>query len=291
VGGGPWRERLVPLRDTVLLARQRPGRGPVIVFEAGLGLPGSSWREVCDRVPPDRAQLCYDRAGLGGSAPGTSPRSGQRQVRELRELLGALGLPPPYVLVGHSAGAFIVRLFALRHPGEVAGIVLVDPAHEDEPAARRRVLRWWDAGVGRLARPAAALARTGAPAALWRLAAGTGLVRPGPRADLLAELTSARHLTGLAREEQAFATTAGEVRRAQRDRRMPDVPVRVITAERSYHGWSPFPRSRRRERDRIRDLHRALAGPRGAHLLAPHSGHLVMHDDPHLIAAAIEEVS
>jgi pimeloyl-ACP methyl ester carboxylesterase len=61
----------------------------------------------------------------------------------------------------------------------------------------------------------------------------------------------------------------------------------VITAERSYHGWSPFPRSRSRRRD----LHRALAGPRGAHLLAPHSGHLVMHDDPHLIAAAIEEVS
>jgi pimeloyl-ACP methyl ester carboxylesterase len=36
------------------------------------------------------------------------------------------------VLVGHSLGGLIVRLYAYRHPAEVAGLVLVDPMHGDQ---------------------------------------------------------------------------------------------------------------------------------------------------------------
>src|SRR5690348_4734996 len=116
-----WRDLRVPVAGTTLAARERPGRGPVVVFEAGLGLPGSSWQPVCDRLPGDQALLCYDRAGLGTSDPGPAPRTATRQLAELRALLAALDLAPPYLLVGHSAGAFVVRLFALAHPAEVAG--------------------------------------------------------------------------------------------------------------------------------------------------------------------------
>jgi pimeloyl-ACP methyl ester carboxylesterase len=284
--------RRVRLAGTTVAARLRPGRGPVVVFESGLGLPGSLWRPVVALLPADRAVLCYDRAGLGASDPGTPPRSGVRQAGELRELLHALGLAPPYVLVGHSAGAFVVRLFALDHPDEVAGVVLVDPSHEDERAARRRGMRWLDDAASLLLRAAPAVARTGAPRAVVRLAQRTPLLRRAPRgwrADLLATATSPRHLAGAVREDRAFAATAAEVRRAARLRTMPDVPLRVITAEGAYRGWSPFPGSRRRERDRIRALHAALAAasPRGVHLLAPDSGHLVMDDDPALVAAAV----
>jgi pimeloyl-ACP methyl ester carboxylesterase len=296
VGKGPWRERRVCLSDTIVFARERPGRGPVIVFEAGLGLPGSLWRRVCALLPPDRALLCYDRAGLGRSDPGVLPRSGTRQLGELRELLRALSLGPPYVLVGHSSGAFVVRLFSLEYPEEVAAVVLVDPAHEDEPAARRPVMRWLDATSGALLRAAAALAvRIGAMEAARRLARSTPLLRRATGdecADLLAEVTSAKHLEGTVYEDRAYSTTLAEIRRAQRQRRMPDVPLRVITAERSYQGWSPLRRSRQRERDRIRALHGALAAssPHGVHVLAPHSGHLVMKDDPQLVAAMVSDV-
>jgi pimeloyl-ACP methyl ester carboxylesterase len=295
VGTGPWRERRVCLSDTIVFARERPGRGPVIVFEAGLGLPGSLWRRVCAYLPPDRALLCYDRAGLGRSDRGVLPRSGTRQLGELRELLRELSLGPPYVLVGHSAGAFVVRLFSLEHPEEVAAVVLVDPAHEDEPAARRPVMRWLDASSGALLRAVAALARTGVMEAARRLARGTPLLRRATGdecADLLAEVTSSKHLEGTVHEDRAYSTTVAEIRRAQRQRRMPDVPLRVITAERSYQGWSLLRRSRQRERDRIRAIHGALAAssPHGVHVLAPHSGHLVMKDDPHLVAATVSDV-
>jgi pimeloyl-ACP methyl ester carboxylesterase len=51
---------------------------------------------------------------------------------ELHALLGAAGVAPPYVLVGHSMGGYNVRLFASLYPNEVAGIVLVDASHPDQ---------------------------------------------------------------------------------------------------------------------------------------------------------------
>ena len=53
-------------------------------------------------------------------------------VEELHRLLGAAGVPGPYVLVGHSFGGLLVRLYAARYPQEVAGLVLVDSAHEQQ---------------------------------------------------------------------------------------------------------------------------------------------------------------
>jgi pimeloyl-ACP methyl ester carboxylesterase len=53
-------------------------------------------------------------------------------VTTLRLLLEQAGVPPPYVLVGHSLGGLHAELFARRHPGEVGGIVLVEAASPDE---------------------------------------------------------------------------------------------------------------------------------------------------------------
>jgi pimeloyl-ACP methyl ester carboxylesterase len=56
-------------------------------------------------------------------------------VEELRALLAAQGVAPPYVLVGHSFGGAYQELFAKTYPAEVAGLVLVDPRHRDYSAA------------------------------------------------------------------------------------------------------------------------------------------------------------
>jgi len=48
----------------------------------------------------------------------------------LHTLLSRANVSPPYVLVGHSLGGVYVRYYAHRYPGEVAGMVLVDPGSE-----------------------------------------------------------------------------------------------------------------------------------------------------------------
>jgi pimeloyl-ACP methyl ester carboxylesterase len=52
-------------------------------------------------------------------------------VDELRALLRAAGVQPPYVLVGASFGGLNAQLFASEHPREVAAVVLVDGLHPD----------------------------------------------------------------------------------------------------------------------------------------------------------------
>src|SRR5262249_30725549 len=53
-------------------------------------------------------------------------------IETLDGALTKAGERPPYVLVGHSYGGMIVRLYASRFPERVKGIVLVDSAHEDQ---------------------------------------------------------------------------------------------------------------------------------------------------------------
>lgn len=109
---------------------------PTVVFESGMGGAGIGWRTVLPGVGRVTRACTYDRAGIGYSGPGRKPRNSGRMALELHALLGAAKLPPPYVLVGHSAGGLNVRLFANDYFDEVAGMVLVDAT---PPAAGERL--------------------------------------------------------------------------------------------------------------------------------------------------------
>ena len=105
---------------------------PTVVLEAGLGLTALLWRAVQPGIAAFTTVCSYDRAGYGYSDPGPLPRTVERRVDDLRAALRGAGRPPPYVLVGHSAGGLAARSFQHRFPGEVVGVVLVDSSHEDQ---------------------------------------------------------------------------------------------------------------------------------------------------------------
>lgn len=113
--------------DGVRLWYSVKGNGePTVVFDSGLGDTHDVWRWVWPRVARETSVFLYDRAGLGRSDPGPAPRSPARMVEELRQLLSAARLEPPFILVGHSLGGLNARLLAATYPDDVAGIVLVD---------------------------------------------------------------------------------------------------------------------------------------------------------------------
>lgn len=97
-----------------------------------MGAESEEWEPVFQEVKRFTSVCRYDRANRGRSDPAPKPRSAQDFVADLYSLLVAAAIPRPLVLVGHSLGGLIVRLYAYQYPQDVAGLVLVDPMHEDQ---------------------------------------------------------------------------------------------------------------------------------------------------------------
>ena len=111
---------------------QRSGTGsPTVVFEAGLFASSFTFAKVQPQISKLTSTLSYDRAGMGYSEPSPDPkRVSVVFAKELFELLDALDLHEPMVLVGGSVGGIYIREFAHQHPDIVAGMVFVDSSHE-----------------------------------------------------------------------------------------------------------------------------------------------------------------
>jgi pimeloyl-ACP methyl ester carboxylesterase len=104
--------------------------GPTVVVENGLGDFSFDWTLVQSRVSRFTRICTYDRAGYAWSDPGPKPRTFAQLNLELHDALAKLGEHGPFILVGHSFGAPVVRNFVRVYPAAVAGMVLVDAAHE-----------------------------------------------------------------------------------------------------------------------------------------------------------------
>ena len=113
------------------LGMQVAGSGtPTVVLEAGSSESLEAWSDVFSEIARFTRVVAYDRAGLGTSEIGPEPRSFTRYATELHTMLHRAGVSPPYILVGHSMGAAVLRAFAHLFPNEVAGLVFVDPFNE-----------------------------------------------------------------------------------------------------------------------------------------------------------------
>ena len=149
---------LVDIGGRSLYLECRGQGSPPVILVAGYRDRGDPWST--DLLQPDSGRtmvrpgvaaftrVCaYDRPGtvldentFSRSDPVPQPRTIAAVVADLHALLAAAGEPGPYVLVGHSLGGLMVRLYAATYPNEVAGLVLVDPSVEGQEARFRAVL-------------------------------------------------------------------------------------------------------------------------------------------------------
>ena len=250
---------------------------PVTLFESGLGGFSLEWSEVQRRVAGQGRVCAYDRAGYGWSDPGPMPRTVTRNVVELHRLLEAAGETPPYVLVGHSYGGIIVRLFAQSYPDEVAGLVLLDASAPDQFSR---------------------LPDTALPRALVAAARGGAPLRTAPRlvAALDADVrTTAMHLMMLPkarlayRSEMAHFERATTALRSQRDGAL-DVQLVVVSRSRNMFGRSA---EAIRTESLWQQMQREMAAlsTRSDHWMAADSGHVIHADRPDLVALAVREAA
>jgi len=102
---------------------------PTVVLETGVGAESSEWGPVAASIARSKAVFRYDRAGRGESDPGQGNRDALTMVDELSALLEATQTKGPYLLVGHSFGGLLMRLFANARGADVYGLVLVESMH------------------------------------------------------------------------------------------------------------------------------------------------------------------
>lgn len=111
-----------------------------VVLDGGLGGASDYLVTVQTQAAGFARVWRYDRPGLGASTAAPKPRTSEDLLADLRGLLVQAAIPKPCVLVGASMAGPSVILYAHRYPDEVAGLVLVDPAHHDEWQAFEELL-------------------------------------------------------------------------------------------------------------------------------------------------------
>jgi len=122
--------------------RVEAGAGePAVVLEAGMNNGAKSWARVTPLLAPHLRVAAYDRAGIGGSAPAPGLVTIDRQLGDLASVIIGLAAGP-CVLAGHSWGGVLVQLLAFRRPDLAAGLVLVDPGHEEMERLLPPPVRW-----------------------------------------------------------------------------------------------------------------------------------------------------
>lgn len=125
------------------------GQGsPPILLLNGMGGTNLGWYRVQKTLSEETTVVSVDHAGMGFSDPGPRPRSSKAIVDDLRSALQRVGIAPPYIVVGQSAGGLNAQYFAYAYSDEVAGLVFVDPssAHQgdrlyQDPKARDATFR------------------------------------------------------------------------------------------------------------------------------------------------------
>ncbi len=235
---------------------------PAVILDSGLGGAAGEWAAVQHRLAKQTRVCAYDRAGYGWSDPGPLPRTSLAIAGDLHETLRRAGVPPPFVLVGHSFGGFNVRMFANRYPGETAGLVLVDASNEHEIERLQQ-----DIGV-RIVPPQGQRFTLFSPA-------------PAPGA---ADLQRAYRAQRAAHAElSAFRASAAQV---QRFRALPAVPLVVISRSmqppRTGGGSPQMERAWQRLQDEL--LHLL---PGSTQLISRQAGHFLQIQDPQLVCEGI----
>jgi pimeloyl-ACP methyl ester carboxylesterase len=279
---------------------------PTVILESGVGDFSVEWSLVQPKVAAFARVCSYDRAGDGWSELGPHPRTFHQIAYELHTLLANAGIKPPFVLVGHSYGGWLVRQYQAMYPSEVAGMVLVE-AGQDNPlriAPDGKAVPATELATGR---PVPEVKKSGplrvsdlGPNLVKRMMAGTDQLSQhanDPPRDLLPPDAQRMRTWALAQlghvaagvnpfEIEEIVTLRND--RLKSSHVLGDLPLIVLT--RGIPDETG-PNAKSLEEDHRRD-HQALASmsSRGKLIVAGHSGHHIQLQQPELVVASIRDV-
>ena len=133
-------DTLVPITGGKTIHIKCMGTGsPTVILTAGLGGSTADWREVLPEVARITRVCAWDRPGSGLSSKSTGRETVAETTADLIAALEASRLEGPFVVAGHSLGAYESLLLKDRSPEAVVGMVLVDPSIPDQVDRLKKV--------------------------------------------------------------------------------------------------------------------------------------------------------
>src|ERR1700684_4023023 len=259
---------------------------PAVVIIPGRGESAAGWQPIQHGLASGTTVCTYDRPGLGWSDPAPSRPTAAGMAHDLRMLLTGAGIPPPFVLVGHSLGGLVARMFIGLYPAEVAALALIDSSH---PQQSWRLPKTFleDYLGGKLATVALSYAQPNS------LRVRTGVLPCGEAAGERAVSGFFHGRRAGAKELFAFAGICRDA--AMAAKHLGDLPLAVITGSerdpslqagrraqraraRFYPAWAPL-------QDELADL-----SANSTHVVAANAGHPVHCDDPGLVIQVVADL-
>lgn len=242
-------EKLTEISKTV-------GTTASIVLVGGYGSELSTWRKLYATLPSNSTVFTYNRAGIGASENVTGSRDARSIANEMKSMLDANSIKPPYVFVAHSMGGIYARMFYHLNPGKVKGIVLVDATHESQ----------LDSLLSMIPLPDRNMALAG------MAAANDSILNSMPAGSLKEEFRA------------NFTTNYQQIRQYPA---IVNIPLYVIASTKVTDDNPPF------IVDVHRGLHEQWAlgaGENGRFITTNNSGHYIQVDEPGLVAEGIRWV-
>jgi pimeloyl-ACP methyl ester carboxylesterase len=266
---------------------------PAVIVDSGQGATHLDWQLVQPEVAKFTRIVTYDRAGYGWSDLSAEPRTAERIINDLRQLLQTAGIAPPYILVGMSLSGLFVRLFAYQYPKEVAGMILVDVAHERMyeriPLAMVKLNEQLDWLAIHVFPFAAQIGLFRWLVTFDRLPLAAGLFKKLPPAMQPSAKTvyaQTQFWRAFGQESAAFQVSLKQVEQARRTKSFPEIPLVVISSGKPDFGGT------RELLQTMQELHADLANEssQGTQIVADKSGHAIQLDEPELVVDVIRQV-
>ncbi|MGE3508703.1 MAG: alpha/beta fold hydrolase [Vicinamibacterales bacterium] len=260
---------------------------PTVVIDAGAGSWSVQWGWVQQAAAQGGGTVCtYDRAGLGWSDVSPRPRRTAVMAEELHTLLHTAGVAPPLILAGHSLGAWNVRAYQARYPEEVAGLVLLDGAHEQQ-WTRLPPIAWQLTKMSATATRARAATAAATPEADIADAAFLRSV-PTFKDAYVASMQRGSTYETIAAETELADVSADDVPRS-RAASLGGLPLVVLSAGDSFGAFAGAPIPRDAANAIWRDLQGELAAlsAKTVHIVLPKAHHRLYESDAQGAADAI----
>jgi pimeloyl-ACP methyl ester carboxylesterase len=259
---------------------------PTVIFVSGRTAPGYVWTPTQRGVSTFARACWYDRADIGWSDPGPDPAWADTAARDLHLLLQNAGVRPPLVLVGHSFGGHIIRMYHQAYPGEASGMVFVDAAledagtiqgmpHRERPPIARSVILGLSTVLGRLGMMRFLASDPGPSPKHWSASEWDILTRLRRQRNIA--LADAKVGPGRASDDLVRPTTGIE-----------EMPLIVLTQGNQSSPSSASPGVLRGWVDVQRRL--AERSRRGGQVLVPNSGHGIPVEAPDAVITAVREI-